>query len=189
MRRPFGGLAVTASARRIGKVGGQNVSRRDVEPRRIRAGPTQEGAHHTRSIRESIHLAPGTRVSCRDDDGDSETAAKHGSKVRAWVAAAAVACGIAAAPLAAQTIGTARCSSRRRELTDVNFARAVVLVLRHDDDGTIGVVLNRPTNLVPATVFPELTESVGSYAGHLFRGGPIAPTRLLYLVRGSRRRP
>ena len=45
-------------------------------------------------------------------------------------------------------------------------------------------MLNRPTNLVPATVFPELAEGIGSYAGHLFRGGPIAPTRLLYLVRG-----
>jgi putative transcriptional regulator len=70
------------------------------------------------------------------------------------------------------------------QLADPNFARAVVLVLRHDDDGTIGIVLNRPTNLVPATIFPELAAGIGSYAGRLFRGGPIAPTRVLYLVRG-----
>ena len=31
--------------------------------------------------------------------------------------------------------------------------------------GTIGVVLNRPTNLVPATIFPELAQGIGSYAG------------------------
>ena len=69
-------------------------------------------------------------------------------------------------------------------LTDVNFAHAVVLVLQHDQNGTVGVVLNRPTSLVPGTVFPELAEGLGDYAGHLFRGGPVAPTRLLYLVRG-----
>ena len=45
-------------------------------------------------------------------------------------------------------------------------------------------MLNRPTNLVPATIFPELSADIGSYQGHLFRGGPIAPTRLLYIVRG-----
>jgi putative transcriptional regulator len=107
-----------------------------------------------------------------------------GAKVRVWAAAAAVACGLAGAPLEAQTIGSGTLLVASPRLTDVNFARAVVLVLQHDDDGTIGVVLNRPTNLVPATVFPELAENIGGYAGHLFRGGPIAPTRLLYLVRG-----
>jgi putative transcriptional regulator len=113
---------------------------------------------------------------------------KHGrntsSRLHGWAAAALVACGLAAAPLEAQTIGNGTLLVASPQLTDVNLARAVVLVLQHDDDGTIGVVLNRPTNLVPATVFPELAQNFGGYAGHLFRGGPIAPTRLLYLVRG-----
>jgi putative transcriptional regulator len=70
-------------------------------------------------------------------------------------------------------------------LQDPNFARSVVLVLRHDDDnGTIGLVLNRPTNLEPAKIFPELADGVGAYDGRLFRGGPISPTRILTLVRG-----
>lgn len=104
------------------------------------------------------------------------------SGVLAWAAAAAL--GLAAAPLAAQTIGSGTLLVASPQLTDVNFARAVVLVLRHDENGTLGVVLNRPTNVAPATVLPELAESVGTYEGRLFRGGPIAPTRLLYLVRG-----
>jgi putative transcriptional regulator len=106
------------------------------------------------------------------------------AKLRVCVAAAAIACLVAAAPLDAQSIGSGTLLIASPQATDVNFARAVVLVLQHDDDGTVGVVLNRPTNLAPATVFPELAENLGSYAGHLFRGGPIAPTRLLYLVRG-----
>jgi len=104
--------------------------------------------------------------------------------LRVWVAAAAVAGGIAAAPLGAQTIANGSLLIASPELSDANFTRAVVLVLRHGDDGTVGVMLNRPTNLVPAEIFPELKDSVGSYAGSLFRGGPIAPTRLVYLVRG-----
>jgi putative transcriptional regulator len=70
------------------------------------------------------------------------------------------------------------------ELEDPNFARTVVLVIRNDTNGTIGVILNRPTTLAPAKIFPELAPSVGSYTGKLFRGGPVAPSRLLFLVRG-----
>jgi putative transcriptional regulator len=96
---------------------------------------------------------------------------------------AAVACGVTGLATA-QSLATGSLLVASPELSDPMFARAVVLVLRHDDQGTIGVVLNRPTNLVPATIFPELKDSIGSYAGHLYRGGPIAPTRLLYIVRG-----
>jgi len=101
----------------------------------------------------------------------------------AWLAAAAIACGTAA-PAAAQTLTTGSLLVASPDLSDPLFARSVVLVLRHDDEGTIGIVLNRPTNLVPATIFPELKDGIGSYTGNLFRGGPTAPTRLLYVVRG-----
>ena len=52
------------------------------------------------------------------------------------------------------------------ELSDPIFARAVVLVLRHDDEGTIGVVVNRPTNLVPATIFPGADGRHRQLCGH-----------------------
>ena len=102
----------------------------------------------------------------------------------AWIAAFGATFALAAAPLSAQTISTGTLLVASPQLTDVNFARSVVLVLQNDENGAVGVVLNRPTNLVPATVFPELAEGIGTYDGRLFRGGPIAPTRVLYLVRG-----
>jgi putative transcriptional regulator len=108
---------------------------------------------------------------------------KRTFKLAGWLVAATLAFDLAP-PAAAQTISNGTLLVASPELSDPNFARAVVLVLRADDEGAIGVVLNRPTNLVPATIFPELEEGLGTYAGHLFRGGPIAPTRLLYLVRG-----
>lgn len=70
------------------------------------------------------------------------------------------------------------------ELADPNFSHSVVLLLRHDDNGAIGVVINRVTSLVPAKVFPDLATTLGTYDGKLYRGGPLAPSRLLYLVRG-----
>ena len=88
------------------------------------------------------------------------------------------------APLAAQSVGGGTLLVASPGLTDPNFARTVVLVLRNDDNGTLGVVINRPTNLEPAAVFPELAEGVGTYQGRLFRGGPVSPTQLLLLVRG-----
>ena len=111
-------------------------------------------------------------------------ARKRNAGARARALIAAVACAFAAAPLAAQTISNGTLLVASPQLTDVNFARSVVLVLQNDENGAVGVVLNRPTNLVPATVFPELAEGIGSYDGHLFRGGRLAPTRLIYLVRG-----
>jgi putative transcriptional regulator len=102
-----------------------------------------------------------------------------------WLALAAVtwlAAGTAA--LAQDDVADGALLVASSKLDDANFSRTVVLVLRHDDNGTVGVVINRPTNLVPATVFPEIAPAVGTYDGRLYRGGPVAPGRLLFLVRG-----
>ncbi|EFL02221.1 YqgE/AlgH family protein [Streptomyces sp. SID4926] len=58
-------------------------------------------------------------------------------------------------------------------LADANFARAVVLVLDHDAEGTLGVVLNRPT---PVGV-DDILEGWGPLAGApgvVFQGGPVS---------------
>ena len=70
------------------------------------------------------------------------------------------------------------------ELADPNFARSVVLVLRHDDNGTLGVVVNRVTSLAPVRVFPEFSPALDTYGGTLYRGGPVGPARVLFLITG-----
>lgn len=108
-----------------------------------------------------------------------------GAARRARVWAAVVLAAAALVPAAsAQQVQNGSLLVASKELSDPNFARAVVLVLRHDETATIGVVINRITSLVPAQVFPELTADFGSYTGKLFRGGPVEPTRTLLLVRG-----
>jgi len=102
----------------------------------------------------------------------------------AWLAVFTLALLGSAAPSPAAGVADGTLLVASPELEDPNFAHAVVLVLRNDTNGTIGVILNRPTTLVPAKIFPELAASIGSYTGKLFRGGPVAASRLLFLVRG-----
>lgn len=70
------------------------------------------------------------------------------------------------------------------ELVDAAFSETVVLVLRHDEVGTVGLIINRPTSLAAGDVFPELAEPLESYQGRLYRGGPSQPTRTVGLVQG-----
>ncbi|WP_369378570.1 YqgE/AlgH family protein [Streptomyces sp. cg36] len=58
-------------------------------------------------------------------------------------------------------------------LADPNFDRAVVLLLDHDEEGSLGVVLNRPT---PVTV-GDILEPWAALAGEpgvVFQGGPVS---------------
>ena len=58
-------------------------------------------------------------------------------------------------------------------LLDPNFARTVVLLLDHDDEGTLGVVLNRPTTVLVASVLPGWADTVDD-PPVLFDGGPVS---------------
>jgi putative transcriptional regulator len=66
-------------------------------------------------------------------------------------------------------------------LRDPTFARAVVLLLDHDGDGALGVVVNRPTE-VPVTDVLPAWQPVVSDPDVLFRGGPVARDSALGLV-------
>ncbi|MEX1004370.1 MAG: YqgE/AlgH family protein [Acidimicrobiia bacterium] len=59
-------------------------------------------------------------------------------------------------------------------LNDPNFARSVVLILQHDEDGTLGVVLDRPT-AIPVGEFLPAWESVAVEPAVVFHGGPVEP--------------
>jgi len=58
-------------------------------------------------------------------------------------------------------------------LTDPNFSRSVVLLLDHDAQGALGVVLNRPTPVDVAAVLDGWAPLAGDPAV-LFQGGPVA---------------
>ncbi|MPZ63045.1 MAG: YqgE/AlgH family protein [Propionibacteriales bacterium] len=59
------------------------------------------------------------------------------------------------------------------KLEDPHFTRAVVLMLDHDDDGSLGVVISRPTTVPVADVLPGWADLV-SGPDVLFSGGPVS---------------
>ncbi|GGD15866.1 YqgE/AlgH family protein [Nocardioides daphniae] len=64
---------------------------------------------------------------------------------------------------------------------DPNFSETVVLILDVDEDGALGVVLNRPSPLLVAAVFEEWRDLVGE-PEVLFRGGPVGTDGALALA-------
>jgi putative transcriptional regulator len=69
-------------------------------------------------------------------------------------------------------------------LDDPNFSRAVVFILDHDEDGALGVVLNRASD-VPVTDAVEKFGDLVSVPTVLFGGGPVEPDALVAIGRRS----
>lgn len=71
-------------------------------------------------------------------------------------------------------------------LGDPNFDRSVVLMIEHNEDGALGVVLNRPTDLEVDAVLSEWVDLAAS-PPVLYMGGPVEQNGVLAL--GRRRHP
>ncbi len=65
-------------------------------------------------------------------------------------------------------------------LRDPNFRRTVILVLHHDDEGAMGLVLNRPSEAEAPPILPHLADTLAD--PRVSVGGPVAPTSLLVLA-------
>jgi putative transcriptional regulator len=66
-------------------------------------------------------------------------------------------------------------------LLDPNFERTVILVCEHNDDGALGLVLNRRTAVEVSIAVPEL-EVVVEPDEHLWAGGPVQPESIVLLA-------
>jgi putative transcriptional regulator len=66
-------------------------------------------------------------------------------------------------------------------LYDPNFRHTVVLIGEHNDDGALGVVLNRALDMTVEETLPSLSDLVPS-GEPLFQGGPVQPTSPVLLV-------
>jgi len=67
------------------------------------------------------------------------------------------------------------------KLGDPNFAESVVLVIEHDEEkGTLGVVINRRSEISLARAFPDIE---GASADPVYVGGPVSLTAVQALLR------
>jgi putative transcriptional regulator len=66
-------------------------------------------------------------------------------------------------------------------LVDPNFARTVVLVAEHTEDGAMGLVLNRPARTLVDEAVPDLAW-LGREEERVWVGGPVAETAVIVLA-------
>jgi putative transcriptional regulator len=66
-------------------------------------------------------------------------------------------------------------------LLDPNFWRTVVLIVEHNDDGALGLVLNRPSETSVGEAVPQLAALLDPEE-KLFIGGPVQPSSVIVLA-------
>jgi putative transcriptional regulator len=66
-------------------------------------------------------------------------------------------------------------------MSDPNFARTVIAIANHDEDGALGIVLNRPSDTEVVEAVPEL-EGVVDDDEVVFVGGPVQPGSIVVLA-------
>ena len=65
-------------------------------------------------------------------------------------------------------------------LHDPNFFRAVVFVIEHNDEGAMGIVLNRPSEVTVEEAVPPLADLVDGDEP-VFVGGPVQTEAIVVL--------
>lgn len=64
-------------------------------------------------------------------------------------------------------------------LGDPNFDRSIVLLAEHNENGTVGFVLNRPVEIA----FDDLVVDFPEFDAKIFEGGPVQGDNLFFLHR------
>lgn len=71
-----------------------------------------------------------------------------------------------------------------RSLMDPNFQETVILLVDHGADGTLGLVINRPTDIPFTEALPEV-EALQKLKDTVYVGGPVARYLISLLVRAD----
>jgi len=69
-------------------------------------------------------------------------------------------------------------------MLDPTFSETVVLAVRADDGGPIGLILNRPSTVELRSLYPDRAE-LAARRDLIFLGGPVEPDALLFAFRSQ----
>jgi putative transcriptional regulator len=71
-----------------------------------------------------------------------------------------------------------------KDLQDPNFAKTVIVIADYTDEGTLGLVLNRRTDVALGDVLDKWKEATG-VKDKIFMGGPVGRTGMFALIRAK----
>lgn len=78
------------------------------------------------------------------------------------------------------------------EMGDPRFRRSVILMVKHDKSGALGIIINRPMATMPMSRLLEMLGQQGAVATgdvQIFAGGPVEPTVGFVIHSTEYRRP
>ena len=87
-------------------------------------------------------------------------------------------------PGGVRALGPGRLLIAARHLPDPNFSETVVLLADYDENGAMGLVVNRRSDVPLARAFPGIGPPLDPQH-RLYIGGPVAPTGVLALLRSD----
>ena len=61
------------------------------------------------------------------------------------------------------------------------FAKTVILLFHYDDEGAMGIVVNRPTEVEPEELLADI-DAISGYSGRIYWGGPVRMNSLRALL-------
>jgi putative transcriptional regulator len=68
-----------------------------------------------------------------------------------------------------------------RQIGDPRFMETVLLLIQHDSYGTVGLIINRPTQLKLSDIFPDIKGQLKE-EHFTYIGGPVAMTNIQFLI-------
>jgi putative transcriptional regulator len=71
-----------------------------------------------------------------------------------------------------------------KNLNDPNFAKTIILITEYSNNGTVGLVLNRPTEIPVAEALPGITDFI-PFLNYLYIGGPVATASVSLLLKSE----
>ena len=72
----------------------------------------------------------------------------------------------------------------RRSLYDSNFGQSVVYLVEHDEDGTLGLIVNRSSDVSLSEAVPDIEDEQAAVHA-LYYGGPVGLPMILMLARNE----
>jgi putative AlgH/UPF0301 family transcriptional regulator len=81
-----------------------------------------------------------------------------------------------------EDLGVGKFLVASQDLADPNFAETVVLLVKYEEDGVVGLIINRPTKIRLSRLAEQLKTAKGR-SDPVYAGGPVGKSSILGLVR------